>query len=118
DAAHRTKLPALSALRVGKWIGAMTPEPLGPHRGTVSPFRGSTGGAPTFSPAKGCAMRRVASSITFLLASALLAPAQTEAPKKRDLRAREGGLHVGDVAPDFSLTNVEGKNPVTLSKLK
>jgi len=44
---------------------------------------------------------------------AILSPATTQQPQRR-----EGALKVGDVAPDFSIKDVEGKSTTKLSELK
>jgi hypothetical protein len=49
---------------------------------------------------------------TGLVLLALLRPAWSQAPGRR-----QGTLDVGDLAPDFALQGVEGKQTVKLSKL-
>lgn len=54
---------------------------------------------------------------TLLLAATVFISTATGA-YAQGLRPRDGDLKVGDPAPDFTVSDLEGKNTVTLSSLK
>ena len=60
-------------------------------------------------------MRMIFISV-FLLSITL--PSDAQDKKKKGDRRREVALKAGDVAPDFTLKDADGRNAVTLSKLK
>jgi cytochrome oxidase Cu insertion factor (SCO1/SenC/PrrC family) len=56
-------------------------------------------------------------STGLLLLLACLLPVAGQEKNKKDLR-REVAIKEGDPAPDFTLKDTDGKNPVKLSELK
>jgi cytochrome oxidase Cu insertion factor (SCO1/SenC/PrrC family) len=55
---------------------------------------------------------------SFCLVVGLLTASDGLAQKQKGPRPRQGDLKVGDLAPDFTVKDVDGKKSVTLSKLK